>query len=118
MLCMEAAAGTLTLPKGALLVLEDVDETSYRVDRMLTALLLGHHLDNVSAILLGGFTNCSPGRFQVPVLEVLLRTLTPLGVPLVDGFPSGHGELRRAWIHGGQADIDAASGTLPARRQA
>lgn len=112
MLCMQAAAGSLELPDGALLMLEDVDETSYRVDRMLTALVVGRHLDRVAAIVLGGFTNCSPGRFQVPVEEVLSRTLAPLGVPMVDGFPSGHGDERRTWIHGGMAQLDSGSGSL------
>ena len=111
-LCMLAAAGQLALPPGALLVLEDVDETSYRVDRMLTALLVGGHLDQVAAIALGDFTNCSPGRFGVPVEDVLQRALAPLGVPLASGFPSGHGGRRRTWIHGGQAELDATAGTL------
>jgi muramoyltetrapeptide carboxypeptidase len=111
-LCMLAAAGHLALPAGALLVLEDVDETSYRVDRMLTALILGHHLDGVAAIVLGDFTNCSPGRFEVPVEDVLLRTLAPLGVPLVFGFPTGHGARRQTWVHGGRAELDAGACTL------
>lgn len=111
-LCMLAAAGQLTLPTGALLVLEDVDETSYRVDRMLTALLVGRHLDHVAAIVLGEFTNCSPGRFEVPVEDVLHEALAPLGIPLAVGFPTGHGERRRTWIHGGPAELDARAGTL------
>jgi muramoyltetrapeptide carboxypeptidase len=111
-LCMQAAAGRLTLPKGAILFLEDVDETSYRVDRMLTALLVGGHLTELSGIVLGQFTNCAPGRFDVPVQAVLRAVLAPLGLPLVDGFPSGHGHPRQTWVHGGLATLDAAAGTL------
>src|SRR6478735_5051462 len=111
-LCMQAAAGRLALPRGAILFLEDVDETSYRVDRMLMALLLGGHLSQLSGIVLGQFTNCSPGRFDVPVEDVLARTLMPLGLPLVEGFPSGHGQPRQTWLHGGMSTLDAAAGTL------
>src|SRR5690606_11921187 len=35
----EAASGRLKVPPGCCLLLEDVSETSYRVDRMLTALI-------------------------------------------------------------------------------
>jgi len=114
-LCTLAAAGQLALPKGAILFLEDVDETSYRVDRMLTALLLGGHLSQVCGIVLGQFTNCRPGRFDVPVEDVLARTLTPLGLPVVDGFPSGHGQPRQTWVHGGWVTLDAGAGTLTPR---
>jgi len=112
MLCMLATAGALRLPAGCLLFLEDVDETSYRVDRMLTALIVGGHLAGVSAIVLGGFTNCGPGRFEVPVEEVLLSTLGRLGVPIVAGFPSGHGAERETWLHGGAVELDAEAGLL------
>jgi len=118
LLCMLAAAGSLALPPGAVLMLEDVDETSYRVDRMLTALQVGGHLERVAGVVLGGFTNCSPGRFEVPVEDVLRRSLFPLGIPVVGDFPSGHGRERRTWIHGAPVELDAAAGTLrplPAR---
>lgn len=111
-LCMLAAAGALALPNDALLFLEDVDETSYRVDRMLTALLVGGHLRRVRGVVLGSFTNCSPGRFEVPVADVLRSALLPLGIPVVSDFPSGHGPERQSWIHGGRALLDARAGTL------
>src|SRR5690606_12969829 len=39
----EAAAGRLLVPPGAVLFLEDVTETSYRIDRMLSALPAAGH---------------------------------------------------------------------------
>lgn len=111
-LCMLAASGALTLPAGAVLFLEDVDETSYRVDRMLTALIVGGYLRQVSGIVLGSFTNCSAGRFDVPTVDVLRRTLSTLGVPVVAEFPSGHGPERQSWVHGGRVTLDGVTGTL------
>lgn len=87
----EAASGRLTLPPGCSLLLEDVSETSYRVDRMLTALIDGGHLARAEAFLLGEFTECSPGKFGVPVAEVLRERLTPLGKPIAGDLPIGHG---------------------------
>jgi muramoyltetrapeptide carboxypeptidase len=87
-----AASGQLHVPRGAVLFLEDVTETSYRIDRMLTALHAGGHLARAGAVVLGGFTDCSAGKYDVPVAEVLRERLVPLGVPVLAGLPVGHGD--------------------------
>ncbi len=87
----EAASGRLRVPPGCSLLLEDVSETSYRVDRMLTALIDGGHLREVKAFLLGEFTDCSPGKFEVSVTGVLRERLEPLGRPILFDLPIGHG---------------------------
>ncbi len=91
LLFAEAASGRLALPDGCILVLEDVTETSYRVDRMLTALGDGGYLARASAIVLGDFTDCSPGKHGVLVEAVLEERLAGLGIPVVSGLPVGHG---------------------------
>ena len=42
---------------GAILVLEDVDEAPYRIDRMLTHLHLAGVFRRVNGVVLGKFTN-------------------------------------------------------------
>lgn len=96
----EAASGRLHLPAGALLFLEDVTETSYRVDRMLTSLIDGGHLSQVAGVVIGEFFDCSPGKFEVPVLDVLEERLRSLRVPVVHGFPCGHGAVNRPLLLG------------------
>ncbi|NLE87899.1 MAG: LD-carboxypeptidase [Myxococcales bacterium] len=86
-----AASGRLHVPEGCLLLLEDVTETSYRIDRMLTALSLGGHLQRAAGIVLGTFTDCSPGKYDVPVEVVLQDRLASLGIPVAGGLPVGHG---------------------------
>ncbi|HYQ17440.1 MAG TPA: LD-carboxypeptidase, partial [Polyangiaceae bacterium] len=66
-----AVTGRLRFPDGAILALEDVTESSYRIDRMLSALRLGGHLRSVAGVALGGFTDCPPGPHRVPVEQVL-----------------------------------------------
>lgn len=87
----EAAAGRLAVPSGCSLFLEDVGETSYRIDRMLTALIQGGHFEGVSEFLLGEFTDCSAGKFQVDPHKVLFERLGALGKPIAFGLPVGHG---------------------------
>lgn len=108
----EAAAGTLSLPEGCILFLEDVTETSYRVDRMLDALVRGGHFDRVRGLVFGEFTDCSPGKFHVPVHQVLSAAAERIGVPSICGFPAGHGAQQRPFVHGGSAALDAARGAL------
>ena len=86
-----AAAGRLHIPRGSVLLLEDVAEHSYRIDRMLTALVTGGYLSEVAAVVVGEFTDCAPGRYGVTVESVLRSQLAQLRVPVVAGFPAGHG---------------------------
>lgn len=101
-----AAAGRLHVPEGALLLLEDVTERPYRIDRMLTSLALGGHLARASAIVLGEFAQCDPGPDGVTVDDVLAARATSLGVPVVAGAPFGHGVRNEAFIVGQTATLD------------
>lgn len=101
-----AAAGRLALPRGSVLVLEDVGERPYRVDRMLTSLALGGHLAVASAIVLGGFTTCDPGPDGTTVEEVLRERTRDLGVPVLMGAPFGHGAPNRAFVLGAPATVE------------
>jgi muramoyltetrapeptide carboxypeptidase len=87
-----AAGGRLHIPAGAILFLEDVGERPYRVDRMLTTLVMGGHFDSVRGIVLGEFTDCYPGADRICVQDVLRDLLGSLGIPIVTQFPIGHGE--------------------------
>lgn len=102
-----AAAGRLIVPEGAVLVLEDVTERPYRVDRMLTALRLGGHLARVSAIVFGGFTQCDPGPDGVTIETVLAERTGDLGMPVLAGAPFGHGAPNEAFVLGAKVRIDA-----------
>jgi len=107
-----AVAGRLRLPPGAILALEDVTESSYRIDRMLSALRLGGHLRGVAGVALGDFTDCSPGPHRVPVEHVLRRELSELGVPIVASLPFGHDLPNEPLLLGADAELDAEQGVL------
>jgi muramoyltetrapeptide carboxypeptidase len=112
LLFAEAAAGHLRVPEGCVLLLEDVTETSYRIDRMLTALKSGGYFSRASAIVLGDFTECSPGRHGVPVEAVLEERLGDLGIPVISGLPVGHGQRNEPLALGFRARVVApASGS-------
>jgi muramoyltetrapeptide carboxypeptidase len=100
-----AGAGLLDLPAGAVLAIEDVSEAPYRVDRMLTSLLLGGHLARVSAIVVGGFEGCSPRSDGRTVDEVIADRTRTLGIPVLADAPFGHGPHNEAFILGANATV-------------
>jgi muramoyltetrapeptide carboxypeptidase len=122
-LCLMAASlGTQDFPDltGAILLLEEVDEPPYKVDRMLTQLRRAGVLDTVAGIALGQFTRCSDD-WPVTVADVLAERLGDLGVPVLGGLPVGHGYGQLTVPLGVPATLDVAAGTLtaePAVRQA
>jgi muramoyltetrapeptide carboxypeptidase len=100
-----AAAGCLEIPPGAVLALEDVTEAPYRVDRMLTGLLLGGHLARASAIVFGSFERCSAGADGRTVDEVIDERTRSLGVPVLADAPFGHSERNEAFVVGVPAEV-------------
>lgn len=84
---------------GAILFLEDVGERPYRLDRMLTHLELAGaaHADTaVAGVLLGEFRGCEEDAASYCAHDVLEERLSRWGVPVVAGFPAGHGLRCRA----------------------
>jgi muramoyltetrapeptide carboxypeptidase len=107
-----AASGRLHLPDGAVLLIEDVTEQSYRVDRMLTVLIDSGALDRVAAVVVGDFVDCPPGPWNVAVEAVLGERLAGLGVPVVAGIAVGHGARNDPLPLGLPATVDGDAGTL------
>lgn len=108
LIAAQSAARRLALPPDALLVLEEVSEAPYHLDRLLTALLESGDLAGVAGVVLGEFVHCNPGRYAVTAFEVLAERLGKLGVPLASGLPVGHGEINRPLILGSQAELDVS----------
>jgi muramoyltetrapeptide carboxypeptidase len=105
-----AAAGRLVVPEGCVLLLEDVTEKPYRIDRMLATLEVGGYLRRAGAVVLGEFTQCDPGPDGVTADEVLAERLSRLGVPVVRGLPVGHGLRNDPVVLGGLARVEARGG--------
>lgn len=101
---------------GALLVIEEIDEAPYRIDRMLTQLRLSGALQKAAGIIAGGWTNCDVDEQHryagMRLADVLRDRLSDLGVPVVIDFPIGH--IGEQWTVplGARAMLDADARTL------
>jgi muramoyltetrapeptide carboxypeptidase len=119
---LSAMAGSRYWPefRGAILLLEEVNEYIYRVDRMLSTLQLAGALDGLAGVVLGGFTNCGPGEGHgaLTLDEIFDDYFKPLGVPVFSGASFGH--IKKKWTLpiGAPAEIDADAGTLRLQRPA
>ncbi|MBK8013454.1 MAG: LD-carboxypeptidase [Deltaproteobacteria bacterium] len=93
---------------GVILLLEDVAEAPYRIDRMLTHLRLSGILRSVRAICVGDLVRCdAPRPDEQSIDDVLRDRLSDLGIPVVAGFPFGHGTRNAAVPLGRVALLDA-----------
>jgi muramoyltetrapeptide carboxypeptidase len=115
-LCLLAASvGTVDAPdlRGAILLLEEIAEPPYKVDRMLVHLRRSGWLDGVAGIAVGQFTECADG-WPTSIVDVLREQLDPLGVPVLGGLPIGHGRDQLTVGLGVSAVLDVTHGTLTA----
>jgi len=113
-LCMLAA--TCGTPhqldaRRAILVLEEVGEQPYRIDRMLQQLGSAGVFDGVRGFAIGDLSSCPvPPRESWTIRDVVMDHLGPLGVPVAGGLPIGHGAANHAFPWG--VDARLQGGTL------
>lgn len=113
---LQCLIGTPYFPEltGAILVLEDVGEDLYRVDRMLAQLRLIGALRRLAGVLVGRFTDLKrSGRDgALGFDEVLAGYFEPLGIPVAYGFPVGHLDAQWTLPLGVRARLDAGAGEV------
>jgi muramoyltetrapeptide carboxypeptidase len=95
---------------GCIVLLEDLNEPPYRLDRLCTQLLQSGAFDGAKAIVVGdlfGVGETSEGRN-----EVLAERFSPLRIPLVFGAPFGHAGRNQPVALGVPHALDASEGSL------
>jgi muramoyltetrapeptide carboxypeptidase len=110
---LSALHGTPFQPNydGAILVLEDVNEAPYRIERMLLQLRLSGDLQSCAAIAFGSFTNTGEKDDSLggtrPLDDVLEEAAKAVGVPTIGGIPLGHVSDQWSIPLGMTAELDA-----------
>ena len=109
LLTSSLGTGTSRPARGGILLLEDVNEEPYRIDRMLTQLRRSGYLDGVKGIVAGTFSGCGPpGLIQ----DILAERLAVPAVPMIAWANVGHGGLFQTFPLGIAAELDAGRATL------
>ncbi len=99
--------------RDVLLFLEEVGEQAYRVDRMLTQLILAGTFERVRGVLLGAHSAPKGKPEEQSMIDGVLRDrLMGLGVPVIQGAPIGHQSYNMTVAHGANAVLDAGDKSL------
>jgi muramoyltetrapeptide carboxypeptidase len=99
--------------RGAILLLEEVGEKPYRIDRMLQQLRAAGKLAAAAGIGVGALVECEDPTQEGPEPEqVIEECLRPLGVPWVGGLPFGHVSPNLPWPVGARAALHGERGEL------
>lgn len=111
---LSALVGTPYMPPldGVVLVLEDVGERPYRLDRMLTSLLGAGCFARVGAVVVGSFSDCQPGIDGVRADDVIAERLGQLDVPVLTRAPFGHVPENTPLLLGAHAIVDGDRGAV------
>lgn len=107
--------GTPHLPdlSGAILFLEEVGESPYRVDGLLAHLQLAGILDSLAGVVLGGFTEAEtePGKPTLTMEQVFDDYFGDLGIPVCTDLRYGHFHEKVAVPIGVQCRLEAGAKT-------
>jgi muramoyltetrapeptide carboxypeptidase len=106
------SAGNVHFPDHCILALEDVAESPYRIDRLMSALINSGTLDKIGGVALGQFIDCDSGPHGISTGQVLINNLLPLGIPIVSALPFGHGRFNSPMPFGTRATLDGNQGEL------
>jgi muramoyltetrapeptide carboxypeptidase len=99
--------------EGKIVYLEEVDEKTYSIDRMLTHLIQASNINKATGIVLGIFKGGNKNELPAFSLkELLIQLIQPLGIPSVYGFPFGHVENKMTIPNGINARFNADKKTL------
>ena len=95
-----------TVGQDIILFIEEVEESMHNVDRQLNVLRMNGVLDRCRGVILGEFTDCGT-EFTYESVEAMLRPyFEPYHIPVLCGFPAGHGDVNLPLAMGATVTID------------
>lgn len=99
--------------RNKILVLEEVGEKLYRIDRLLWQLQEAGMLDHLAGLILGSFTSCephSPNSFTLE--EILAHYFADRPYPVLMNFPTGHGNYQATLPLNAEVELDSDRKTV------
>ena len=93
---------------GKILVLEDLDEYLYHIDRMMMNMKYGGKLENLKGLIVGGMTDMNDNQvpFGKTAYEIIRDAVEEYDFPVCFNFPTGHIENNYALIFGAQVNLE------------
>ncbi|MFC2174133.1 LD-carboxypeptidase [Acidobacteriota bacterium] len=100
--------------RGTILLLEDLGEKPYRIDRMLTQMRLAGWFEEIKGVVFGEMPDCVQHPDQGYALtDVILERFEGTRFPILFAFPTGHTRSRNLSLPlGVKAELDADQGRI------
>lgn len=100
--------------KGRILFIEEIDEHTYCIDRMLTQLRLAGKFDDCAGVVFGDFNHCEIEfkNYAFTIEEIIRDVVAPSGKPIFMGVQSGHCIPKLTLPLGTRCRMDADTCTL------
>ena len=100
-----------TKGKNLILFVEEVEESMHNIDRQMRILQMNGVFDRCKGIVLGEFTDCGTefkdaSGATMSVEAMLHELLKPYIIPVLCGFPGGHGDVNLPLVMGANVTID------------
>ena len=95
--------------------IEEIGEKSYKVDRMITQLVMATNFSKAKGVVCGIFKNCEKDedeKHSFTLKEVMTKRLKPLNIPIYYGAPFGHVANKFTLPVGINAKLNADKHTL------
>jgi muramoyltetrapeptide carboxypeptidase len=118
---LASLSGTPYLPdfQDAILFIEDIGEEPYKIDRMMSTLMLNGTLGKIKGFVFGQCSDCQPtgGYGSLTIDDVLDDYILPLNIPAYKGAMIGHIPKQFILPVGAKVTLDADKGTLKLEEQ-
>ena len=95
-----------TMGEDLILFVEEVEESMHNIDRQMRILQMNGVLDRCRGIVLGEFTGCGTEFTYESVESMLHELLKSYDIPVICGFPGGHGDVNLPLVMGANVTID------------
>ncbi len=95
-----------TMGKDLILFIEEVEESMHNIDRQMRILQMNGVLDRCKGIILGEFADCGTEFTYESVEAMLHEMLKAYDIPVLCGFPAGHGDVNLPLVMGANVTID------------
>ena len=95
-----------TKAKDIILFVEEVEESMHNIDRQMRILQMNGVLDRCKGVILGEFTDCGKEFTFESVEAMLYEQLKEYNIPVLCGFPGGHGDVNLPLVMGANVTIE------------
>ncbi len=93
----------------AVLFIEDIGESAYKIDRMLTQMKMAGLFDGIRGVITGSFEKCDT---DAVIQEILWEIFEPYHFPVLFGLDAGHGHANLSLCMGVEVEMDTAASRI------